>query len=169
VKGRYRSPVAGLVVGLAGFILAGYARAAPCVTATAALQKMEDATVVLAGNGEEGVEIPVKIADDVNELAAGFQHICPEAIGDTAILFRFGVRTEITFHMRNVQAPLDIAHIDAGGVVIDVQRMEPYVESVVFVRHPVYPPAGPFMSALETAAGRMERLGIRVGSRIVLK
>ena len=52
---------------------------------------MEDATVVLAGNGEEGVEIPVKIADDVNELAAGFQHICPEAIRDTAILFCLGV------------------------------------------------------------------------------
>jgi uncharacterized membrane protein (UPF0127 family) len=169
VKGRSPCPVAGLVVGLAGFMLTASARAAPCETVTAALQQMEDSTVILSGDGEERLEIPVKIADDVNELAAGFQHICPEDIGDTAILFRFGVRTETAFHMHNVQAPLDIAHIDASGLVIDVQRMEPYVNSVVFVNHPLYRPAGPFMSALETAAGRLERLGIRVGSRIVLK
>jgi len=169
VKARAHAPAAMLLVGLCGPVVAGPSPAAPCAASTPALDRMEESTVVIDGTGSETAELRVKVADDSSELAAGFQNICAEAIGDTAVLFRFPAPTRTPFHMRNVRAPLDIAFIDAEGQVVDVRRMEPYVDSVVFIRYPTYRSARPFSSTLETAAGKMEALGIRVGSRLTVR
>jgi uncharacterized membrane protein (UPF0127 family) len=53
--------------------------------------------------------------------------------------------------------------------VVDLQRMEPYVASVVFTRQTIYQSRAPFRFALETAAGRMQELGISVGTRLRLE
>jgi uncharacterized membrane protein (UPF0127 family) len=130
---------------------------------------MEEATVIVDGVGKAGTELRVKVADEISELAAGFQHICPEAVRDTAVLFLVGAPTRTPFHMNNVHAPLDVAFIDADGVVVDVRSMKPYVESVLVVRNPIYRSAMPFVSALETPAGKLAALGIHVGTHVALK
>ena len=56
-----------------------------------------------------------------------------------------------------------------AGDVVHVQHVEPYVDSVVLTHYPTYRSARPFSSALETAAGKMEALGIRVGSRLTVR
>lgn len=147
---------------------AANARTANCVAETLQLRQMEEAALLVPGQEQGPLELTVKIADDASERAAGFQHICPEAVDETAILFHFEQDTQNAFHMRNCHAPLDIAFIDATGVVVDVQRMEPYVDSVLVVRQPLYQSRVRFRYALETAAGRMERLGIGVGTRLTL-
>jgi uncharacterized membrane protein (UPF0127 family) len=123
----------------------------------------------IATEDGNGTRLDVLVATTPQARAAGFQHICPETVADTAILFRFEHDTRPPFHMRNVHAPLDIAFIDARGVVVDLQRMEPYVASMVFTRQPRYQSQAPFRFALETAAGRMKELGISIGTRLHLE
>lgn len=144
------------------------ADSANCVAETPQLRQMHEDTLLVPGGKPGPMELTVKVADDAFERAAGFQHICPEAVEETAILFRFEQDTQNAFHMRNCHAPLDIAFIDATGVVVDVQRMEPYVDSVLIVRQPLYRSRAPFRYALETAAGRMERIGIGAGTPLTL-
>ncbi len=139
-----------------------------CVEATGAVQHMETGKVHVKDEAGNSVMIDVLIADDNQERAAGFQHICADTITDTAILFRFPREMYTAFHMRNVHAPLDIAFMNSNGVVVDVLRMETYVNSPVFTRQPTYQPHAPFRYALETAAGRMETLGIVPGTRMLL-
>ena len=168
MKGRDVRRLAILMVALCGLVSAS-APAAPCMMTTPTFERMEEATVTVDAIGRAGTELRVKVADEISELAAGFQHICPEAIGDTAVLFLIGAQTRTPFHMNNVHAPLDVAFIDAHGVVVDVQTMKPHGESVLVVRRPIYRSAKPFVSALETAAGKLAALGIHVGTHVALK
>jgi FKBP-type peptidyl-prolyl cis-trans isomerase len=39
-------------------------------------ERMEEATVTVDAIGRAGIELRVKVADEISELAAGFQHIC---------------------------------------------------------------------------------------------
>lgn len=169
MKSSRTVPAAILVAALAGSACATETGAgtAGCVDTSPVLDHMEEATVTIVG--EKPAEIPVRVADDSFERAAGFQYICPKAVAETAILFRFDAPTQSPFHMNNVHAPLDIAFIGPDGVVVDVQRMEPYVDSVLFVRQRLYQSTLPFLFALETAAGRMETLGIGIGTRLKLQ
>ena len=148
--------------------VANGATAAVCVAATPELQQMDEGIVRIRSTDAPSAGLTVKIADDGFERAAGFQHVCPETVEHTAILFRFDADTRNPFHMRNCHAPLDIAFIDATGAVVDIRRMEPHVESVLFVRQPLYQSRMPFRYALETAAGRMKQLGIEVGTRLTI-
>lgn len=139
-----------------------------CVEATGAVKHMETGKVHLTNEEGNRVVIEVLIADEEQERAAGFQHICADTIAETAILFRFPKEVFTAFHMRNVHAPLDIAFMNSSGVVVDVLRMDTYVNSPVIARQPTYQPHAPFRYALETAAGRMAELGIEPGTRILL-
>jgi uncharacterized membrane protein (UPF0127 family) len=141
---------------------------ADCVTATEAFNQMEEASLYILDMDTPSKPLIVKVADDVRERTAGYQHICPATIERTMILLKFDRDTRTPFHMHNCHAPLDIAFIDADGVVVDVRRMEPYVDSMLFVRQPLYQSRAPFRYALETAAGRLQRLGIQVGVRLAL-
>lgn len=140
-----------------------------CVDATAGFREMTPGTLHIAREEAKAARLDVLVASSAHARAAGFQHICPETVGSTAILFRFERDTRNPFHMRNVHAPLDIAFIDARGIVVDILRMEPYVASVVFTRQTIYQSRAPFRFALETAAGRMQELGISVGTRLRLE
>jgi uncharacterized membrane protein (UPF0127 family) len=54
--------------------------------------------------------------------------------------------------MHNVHAPLDIAFLDAGGNVLEVQLMKPYAVGT----EPVYyRPARPYRAALEAQPGQL--------------
>ena len=83
-----------------------------CVNATPGVQQMTPGQLRILTERGNGNRLDVLVATSAEARAAGFQHICPETIADTAILFRFERDTRAPFHMRNVHAPLDIAFID---------------------------------------------------------
>lgn len=136
---------------IAGLLLASLDAAADCQRTTPALDAMVEAELVLAGPGERLVRLAVRVADDYGERAAGFQYVCPETIEGTAIYFEFKRPRRPSFHMRNVKAPLDIAFIDTDGVIVDIQRMEPYILGAK--QHRTYGPPGEVAAALEARAG----------------
>jgi uncharacterized protein len=146
---------------LAGLLLVSLNAAADCRQTTGAMDDMAEAKLVLAGPGERSVRLTVLVADDHRKRAAGFQHICPETIERTAIYFEFERLRRPNFHMNNVKAALDIAFIDAGGVIADIQRMEPYVLGAR--HHQTYSPPGEVAAALEVRAGYFAEQGITEG------
>lgn len=132
-----------------------------CVDATDQLNAMETGRLALIGPGDRSVVLTARVADDPGERAAGFQHICPGAIDETNIYFVFDRVRLPAFHMRNVQAPLDIAFIDPAGTIVDIQRMEPYVKGSTEQKH--YSPPVPVAAALETRAGYFTEQNITAG------
>lgn len=143
---------------LCALALASLDAGAACQPTTAPLDDMAEAGIVLAGPGERRVRLRVRVADDHRERAAGFQHICPETIETTAIYFVFERPRRPSFHMHNVKAPLDIAFIDADGVIVSIQRMEPYV--VGAREQKTYGPQAEVAGALEARAGYFSGEGI---------
>jgi uncharacterized protein len=106
--------------------------------------------------------VSVKVADDDEQRAAGFQCAASDEIERTKILFDFGDERNTAFHMQNVAAPLDIAFAKGDGRIFSVQRMVPSPTAL-------YHPLGTFRYALETRAGFFEQQGIRAGeARLVL-
>lgn len=139
-------------------MLVGLPAAADCVDATDTLRSMSHDEVTLHGPAGKSVVVEVRMADDARKRAAGFQHICPAAIERTAIYFAFDRARRPNFHMRNVEAPLDIAFIDGDGLIVDIQRMDPYVLGAA--REIYYSPPGPVVAALEARAGFFSEHGV---------
>ena len=132
-----------------------------CLQWRTALASMRSGTVTIVG-GDQKVQFPVKVADDNQQRAAGFQCATHEEIEQTKILFDFGVEIMTAFHMQNVVAPLDVAFAKADGRIFSIQRMTPSPTAL-------YQPMGAFRYALETPAGFFERGGIRSGqARLVI-
>jgi len=142
-------------------LLAALPAGADCVDATGALRGMARGEVVLHGPAGEAVKLEARVADEARERSAGFQHICPDVVARTAIYFEFARPRRPSFHMHNVKAPLDIAFIDGGGAVVDIQRMEPYVAGAA--RQVYYSPPTPVAAALEARAGFFAEHGIHAG------
>ncbi len=138
--------------------------AAACVPATPEWEAMQSQLITLTRGDGTSVRMSVKLADDVRERAAGFQHICPETVNDTPILFLFSLPTRVAFHMHNVHAPLDIAFIDADGRIVDIQHMEVYATRSNHKANRYYRPAAPITAALETRAGLLATLGVTAGN-----
>lgn len=146
---------------LAGLLIAPLIAGADCLPTTRALENMTSAELVLSAPGQQSVTLAVRVADDHRERAAGFQYICPDTIDGTAIYFVFERLRRPSFHMRNVKAPLDIAFIDGDGVIVDIQRMEPYVLGAR--QHETFSPPGEVAAALEVGAGYFAEHGITAG------
>ena len=104
-------------------LLPGVAWAQACKPVTQGLAQMGERYIEIIDDNGESVLLRVKVADEINEQAAGFQHVCPQTIDTTAILFVFEQAKQPLFHMRNVHADLDIAFIDVAGRIGDVQLM----------------------------------------------
>lgn len=92
---------------------------------TKEFDRMTIAKVKLINDDGQTVEFEMRIADEIEERAAGFQHIGEGVIEKAIILFVFDEELSTSFHMQNVVAPLDIAFIKADGTIIDIVRMEP--------------------------------------------
>lgn len=138
-----------------GMMSAGWA----CQPLPPMIQRMAEhqLTVPVMGGGER--ELPVRVADEPIERAAGFQHVCPEAYQDLNILFVFERPYRPMFHMRNVLAPLDIVFMDEAGSVIDLMTMEPEGNG--------YQPSRNAKYALEMRAGLAKEMGLLPGAVIV--
>ncbi len=137
-----------------------------CVESTAGTISMQKGWIRLANDTGRILPLEVLVADDAFERASGFQHICPEVIGRTLILFLYAREVRASFHMQNVHAPLDIAFFDSAGRVVGVRLMETYTDD----SRPLYGPGGPFRFALEAPAGFFAERGISTGgSRLILQ
>lgn len=73
------------------------------------------------------VTLNVEVADEPEQRAQGLMNV--QSLPDEAgVLFVWPTDTESSFWMRDTVIPLSIAFVTAGGVLIDIQEMEPLSE-----------------------------------------
>jgi uncharacterized membrane protein (UPF0127 family) len=73
--------------------------------------------------------LTVEIADTPDERARGLMY--REALdADSGMLFVWPADTGSGFWMKDTLIPLSIAFIDSGGVIVDIQDMEPLDETL---------------------------------------
>ena len=119
---------------------------------TPVFDRMAVITVRLMDDEGGVTAVEVKVAVKADEQQAGFQFISGEVIERSLILFVFSQTLLTRFHMRNVEAPLDIAFIGSDGAILDIQEMQPDLgNSGPGLR--TYGPSQPFRYALEAHAG----------------
>lgn len=92
---------------------------------TKEFQKMGAAKIRIVNDESQVLELEVKVADEPDERAAGFQNISRSIVQKTLILFVFPDEVKGLFHMRNVAASLDIAFIKSDGAIVGIVRMDP--------------------------------------------
>jgi len=113
------------------------------------------APVIRLGNAT----LKVEIVQNDEERMRGLMYR-EQLAEDEGMLFVFEEARIQAFWMRNTFIPLDIAFIDAGGKIIDIQRMEPLDETKSY-----FSPA-PVPYVLEVNAGWFERNAIKVGELV---
>ncbi|MEM2088595.1 MAG: DUF192 domain-containing protein [Thermoproteota archaeon] len=124
---------------------------------TEAFQKMETMKIKIVNDENQVLELEVKVADEPDERAAGFQNISRSIMEKTLILFVFPSEINALFHMRNVEASLDIAFIKADGTIIGILRMDPDPSRL-------YGPNESFKYAIEAPPGFFEGKKITAGN-----
>jgi uncharacterized membrane protein (UPF0127 family) len=110
----------------------------------------------------ERLEVEVEVADNIAEQRRGLMERT-ELAENAGMLFVFDGEQVRSFTMKNTLIPLSIAFIDAGGVIVDIQDMEP-LDDVP----PDYISAGPAQYALEVNQGFFANRGIEVGNVVEL-
>ena len=124
-------------------------------------QKMETVKIMIVNDENQVLELEVKVADEPDERAAGFQNIGRSIIEKTLIIFVFPSEISGLFHMRNVEASLDIAFVKANGTIIEIIRMDPDPNRL-------YGPNESFKYAIEAPAGFFEEKRITPGKSKLL-
>lgn len=127
--------------------------------------QMHLSTVTLTHESGEAVQIRSRIADDSRERAAGFQHICPELIALSSILFVYNKPKVVSFHMNNVHDALDIGFFDQNGELIKIARMIPNDSSNLLSN--LYSSGDEIQYALETRAGFFADHGLEARSVVM--
>ena len=142
---------------LPGFALAAR-RAARAQTGPQPRLPVEPLAIV----GRDGArhEFRVEMATRPEDQTVGLMF--REAVGpDEGMLFDWGAPRESSMWMRNTLVPLDMLFIAADGRVHRIaERTVPHSLAPVDSR-------GPVRATLELAGGTAERLGIRVGDRVL--
>lgn len=92
--------------------------------------------------------LSVVVADSTIERSQGLQDLGELPDGVDGMLFVFAEPTSTTFHMRNVQFPLDVWFFDSEGSLLGSARMETCLEGDC----PSYGAPGLISWALETPA-----------------
>lgn len=130
---------------------------------TKEFQKMKTAKIKIVNDEGKILELEVKIADEPDERAAGFQNVSRSVVEKTLILFIFPDEGYVFFHMRNVEASLDIAFIKADGRIIEIMRMDPDTSRL-------YAPDESFKYAIEAPSGFFQSKKITAGkSRLIVE
>jgi uncharacterized membrane protein (UPF0127 family) len=83
--------------------------------------------------------------------------------GYDGMLFRYPGPVTEAYYMRNTPTPLSIAFVDGNGALVSTAEMPPCGD---VADCPTYPPAGPFMTAIEVFQGGLPNLGIVPGSTV---
>lgn len=105
-----------------------------------------------------GVTVTAEIADTpaLRERGLMDRDSLPENHG---MLFVYPDERELSFWMRNTPLSLDIAFIDRGGVITNIETMQANDDENTFSNRPA-------MFALEMEAGWFEANGVEPGARI---
>jgi len=107
------------------------------------------------------------IADDSEEQARGLMFITAEQMAslpggtDRGMVFVFPRERQLSFWMKNTIIPLDIAYLDANGIVVSIHTMAPLDDRVG-----QYPSGRPAKYAIEVNADRFGKLGLEPGDQI---
>ncbi|MDW8034463.1 MAG: DUF192 domain-containing protein [Nitrososphaerota archaeon] len=120
---------------------------------TKEFKKMETTRIKIFNDEGRILEVEVKIADEPEEWAAGFQNISRSIIEKTRILFIFPSEVKVSFHMRNVETSLDIAFIRSDGTIVEIMRMDPDPNRL-------YIPSESFKYAIEAPTGFFENMKV---------
>ena len=115
---------------------------------------------ILRPDGEVD-QLTVRIAQTPTQRAQGMQFLPAAVIREHPIWFVFETPQVQSWHMRNVQLALDILYVDANGLIIGREMMEPQGSG--------YGIGQPIAAALELAAGQAEQYGLRAGVRLQLQ
>ncbi len=137
-----------------------------CKFTTSQFQNMSFHSVELMRSDGSKVRIRPRIADDAFERTAGFQHICPEIISTSSILFVYKSPISVGFHMFNVHAELDIGFFDEFGSLKDLIRMTP--QDYFDANSITYHTDEEFQYALETRAGFFAENGLQPGNTTLI-
>lgn len=104
--------------------------------------------------------LAVEIADTPDERAVGLMNreSLPE---DAGMLFVWPEDTGSGFWMKNTLIPLSIAFIDAAGVIVDIQDMQPQDDTLHYS-------SSPYRHAVEANQGWFAEHGISPGDTVTL-
>lgn len=117
----------------------------------------------------KGTLFKLWIADSADVQEHGLMFVTRQQMADLpdgtrrGMIFVFGSERERSFWMKNTIIPLDIAYLDAHGIVLRMHTMLALDD-----RHGQYPSNGAAMYAIEVNAGVYADIGLRVGDRIDL-
>ncbi len=123
-------------------------------------EEPETETIEIVNSFGEVVPVRVEIADSQAEQARGLMERT-ELAEDAGVLFVFEDERIRSFFMRNTYIPLSIAYINAEGVIVDIQDMQPLDETLHFS-------AVPAQYALEVNQGFFATHGIDIGNVVEL-
>jgi len=115
---------------------------------------------VLQFQGSSSTKLYCEIADNdaMREKGLMFRKHLKENHG---MIFVFNNSQYLNFWMKNTYIPLDIAYIDARGIIKEIYFMEPLDVSVT------YPSTYKVKYALEVNKGWFEKNNITIGTRII--
>jgi len=116
---------------------------------------------VVASDGTR--HVAVRIARTPDQRTHGLMHVAelPDGAG---MWFVFESDRTGAFWMKNTLVALDIAYVDADGLVVSIADAVPCESDPC----PTYPPDGPYRTVLEVPAGWFDRVGAGVGSQVHL-
>ncbi len=106
----------------------------------------------------KGVKIYMEIAATPSKREKGLMYR-DSLPPDHGMLFVFEKEQPLSFWMKNTKIPLSIAFLNRDFVIVDIQDMEPFTETL-------HISARPAMYALEVNKGFFDRHGISVGDTL---
>lgn len=122
--------------------------------------------------GGDSIPLLVEVASTPAQMARGLQQRRSLDEGSGMLFVYDSVRApDEGFWMWRTLIPLDLAYMDANGVIVAVRQMEPCESPVpewCEEQAPEYRPGVPWQSGLEVNRGWLERHGVGVGARVVV-
>ena len=148
------------LLGLAGLLLAAPPLAHPARAQTDPQPRLPEEPLAFITRDGKRHEFKVEMALAMEQQMVGLM-FRPSVGATEGMLFDWGVPRESSMWMRNTIASLDMIFITADGHIHRIaERTVPYSLAAIDSR-------GPVRATLELAAGTAERLGLRVGDRVI--
>jgi uncharacterized protein len=120
-------------------------------------------------HGRDTFLVAVELAETERQLSTGLMER-EQLAADAGMLFLFreAQSGRRGFWMYRTRIPLDVAFLDAEGIIVAIREMEPCSSPIArFCR--TYAPGVPYQAALEVNRGYFAGRGIGLGARVVLE
>lgn len=117
--------------------------------------------LVISRGSTELAQVAVRVADTPERRAHGLMEV-PDLPAGVGMWFTYQEEHRTSFWMEDTLIPLDIAFVDAEGVIVQILSMTPCeVEDC-----PTYQPVEVYRDALEVPAGWFDEIGVRPGDTV---